>query len=68
MVAARWQGDEAEAAVLEGSAVAWERLHERIAHRFGRAEVRARVRRYLAGLLGRLGACLTIRATTRTWA
>src|SRR5579863_450525 len=54
MGAERWQGDAAEAAVLEGSVVAWERLHERIAHRFGRAEVRARVRRYLAGLLGRV--------------
>jgi SRSO17 transposase len=54
MVAERWQGDAAEAAVLEGGAAAWERLHERIAHRFGRAEVRARVRRYLAGLLGRV--------------
>src|SRR5919107_1224193 len=28
-------------------------LHARIAHRFRRAEVRARARRYLAGLLGR---------------
>ena len=28
-------------------------LHGRIAHRFRRAEVRARARRYLAGLLGR---------------
>ena len=54
MVAEHGQGDAAEAAVLEGSAAAWERLHERIAHRFGRAEVRARVRRYLAGLLGRV--------------
>ena len=53
MVAERWQGDAAEAAVLAGGAAAWERLHERIAHRFGRAGVRARVRRYLAGLLGR---------------
>jgi SRSO17 transposase len=34
--------------------VAWERLQERIAHRFGRVEVRARVRRYLAGLLQRV--------------
>jgi SRSO17 transposase/transposase len=54
MVAERWQGDAAEAAVLEGGEAAWERLHERIAHRFGRAELRARVRRYLAGLLGRV--------------
>jgi hypothetical protein len=34
---------------MEGGSAARERLHERIAHRFGRAEVRARVRRYLAG-------------------
>jgi SRSO17 transposase len=54
MVAERWQGDRAEAAVLEGGATAWERLQERIAHRFGRVEVRARVQRYLAGLLGRV--------------
>jgi hypothetical protein len=64
MVAERWptveggetggQGDEAEAAVLAEGAVAWERLHERIAHRFGRVEVRARVRRVLAGLLSRV--------------
>lgn len=54
MQAERWSGDAAEAAVLEGSCAAWERLHERIAHRFGRAELRARVRRYLAGLLGRV--------------
>jgi SRSO17 transposase len=54
MVAERWQGDAAEAAVLEDGTAAWERLHERIAHRFGRAEVRARVRRYLAGVLGQV--------------
>ncbi len=29
-------------------------LHQRIAHRFARAEVRERVRRYLVGLLGRV--------------
>jgi hypothetical protein len=52
MVAEHGQGDAAETAVLEGSATAWERLHARIAHRFGRAEVR--VRRYLAGLLRRV--------------
>jgi hypothetical protein len=28
------QGDEAEAAILTRSAAAWERLQERIAHRF----------------------------------
>jgi SRSO17 transposase len=54
MVADRWAGDAAEEAVLTGSAAAWERLHERSAHRFGRVEVRRRVRRYLAGLLGRV--------------
>jgi SRSO17 transposase len=54
MVAMRWQGDEAEATVLEQGAVAWERLQERIAHRFGRIEVRTRVRRFLGGLLGRV--------------
>ena len=52
MVAERWQGDEAEDAVLEQGTAAWERLHERIVHRFGRIEVRRRVRRFLAGLLG----------------
>jgi SRSO17 transposase len=54
MVAQQWAGDAAEEAVLTGCAAAWERLQERIAHRFGRVEVRARVRRYLAGLLGRV--------------
>jgi SRSO17 transposase len=54
MVAERWHGDAAEASVLDKSSVAWERLQERIAHRFGRVEVRARVRRYLAGLLQRV--------------
>jgi SRSO17 transposase len=64
MVAACWprgevgetgeQGDAAEAAVLAEGAATWERLHERLAHRFSRAEVRARVRRVLAGLLSRV--------------
>jgi len=54
MVAERWQGDDAEAAVLEQGGVAWARLQERIAQRFGRIEVRSRVRRFLAGLLGRV--------------
>jgi len=48
------QGDEAEAAVLVEGGAAWEGLQERIAQRFGRVEVRARVRRVLAGLLGRV--------------
>lgn len=46
--------DAAERAVLSGCAAAWERLQERVAHRFGRVEVRMRVRRYLAGLLARV--------------
>ena len=46
--------DAAEASVLEGCGSAWERLHQRIAHRFGRVEVRARMRHYLAGLLARV--------------
>jgi SRSO17 transposase len=54
MVAEEWEADAGEEAVLADGAAAWERLHERIAHRFGRVEVRARVRRYLAGLLGRV--------------
>ena len=54
MVAQQREGDAAEEAVLSGGVAAWERLQERIAHRFGRVEVRARVRRYLAGLLGRV--------------
>lgn len=54
MVAQRWEGDATEEAVLTGCVAAWERRQERIAHRFGRVEVRARVRRYTAGLLGRV--------------
>ncbi len=54
MVGERWTGDTAEATVLTSAAEAWERLQERIAHRFGRVEVRMRVRRYLAGLLARV--------------
>ena len=42
MAAEQWQGDAAEAAMLEGGTPAWERLHERIAHRFKRVEMRAR--------------------------
>jgi hypothetical protein len=49
----RWEADAGEALVIEGGSAAWGRLHERFAHRFGRAVVRARVRRYLAGLLAR---------------
>src|SRR5688572_28811180 len=54
MVATFSAGDAAEAAVLEGAGAAWAQLHERIARRFGRVEVRARVQRYLAGLLARV--------------
>jgi SRSO17 transposase len=54
MVAERWEADAGESLVLDEGSATWERLHERIAHRFGRAEVRARVRRYLAGLLARI--------------
>jgi SRSO17 transposase len=54
MVAQNWEGDVGEDVVLTDGVVVWERLQERIAQRFGRVEVRARVRRYLAGLLGRV--------------
>jgi SRSO17 transposase len=54
MVAECWDGDEDDVAIVRGGAAALDRLHERIAHRFGRAEVRARVRRYLRGLLARV--------------
>src|SRR5688572_31292858 len=53
MVAELWDDTDDEAVVRRGPA-ALDRLHERIAHRFGRAEVRARVRRYLRGLLARV--------------
>jgi SRSO17 transposase len=54
MVAERWDEDEDDVAIVRGGAAALDRLHERIAHRFGRAEVRARVRRYVRGLLARV--------------
>src|SRR5687768_8494235 len=54
MVATFSADDAAETVVLAGAGAAWERLHTRIAHRFGRVEVRARVRRYLAGILARV--------------
>jgi len=54
MVTEQWASDAAEATVLTGAGAAWERLQERIAHRFGRVEVRVRVRCYLAGLLARV--------------
>jgi SRSO17 transposase len=49
-----WAPPDADALVLEECATVLDRLYERLAHRFGRVEVRARVRRYLAGLLQRL--------------
>jgi hypothetical protein len=45
MAAERWEADAGEAVVLKEGSAAWERLHDRIAHRFGRVEVRARVKR-----------------------
>lgn len=51
MVAERWEGEDAETRVLTEWATVMGRLYDRIAHRFGRAEVRARVQRYLSGLL-----------------
>lgn len=54
MVAERWEADDGESFVLDEGFALWERLHERIAHRVGRVEVRARLKRYLAGLLARV--------------
>ena len=54
MVAEWWPDEDADARVLEQCAQVLDRLHERIAHRFRRGEVRARVRRYIAGLLERV--------------
>jgi SRSO17 transposase len=54
MVAERGESADAGALVLIAWATALDRVVVRIAHRFKRAEVRARVRRYLAGLLGRM--------------
>ena len=51
MVAERWEVEDAETLVLTDWATVMGRLYDRIAHRFGRAEVRARVQRYLSGLL-----------------
>jgi len=46
-----WEEEDADRLVLEQCATVLNRLHERVAHRFRRGEVRARVRRYVAGLL-----------------
>ena len=54
MLAERWEADHGESEVLAGGLAAWERLYERVAHRFGRVEVRARLKRFLAGLLTRV--------------
>ncbi len=43
-----------EVTALERWSQALVDIHARIAHRFRRVEVRARVRRYLAGLLARV--------------
>ena len=47
--------EEAQRAAIEGWRAGLEGLHARIAARFRRPEVRARARRYLAGLLDRVG-------------
>jgi hypothetical protein len=54
MEAERWEADAGESVVLGEGAALWERLYERIAQHFGRVEVRARLQRYLAGLLARI--------------
>ncbi len=52
MVIARAVGD--EVAALERWSAGPAEVHERVAHRFRRVEVRERARRYLAGLLARV--------------
>ena len=54
MVAEECESGDAGAPVLTAWGTALDRLFVRIAHRFTRHEVRARVQRYLAGLLGRV--------------
>ena len=54
MVAEKCERGDAGAVVLTAWGTAGDRLFVRIAHRFTRHEVRARVQRYLAGLLGRV--------------
>lgn len=46
-------GAPVDAAEIDGWAAGLDDLHERIASRFYRSEVRERSRRYLAGLMGR---------------
>lgn len=54
MVAEQWLAEESDEAVLAAWAKALARVSERIAHRFGRAEVRARAPRYLSALLAQV--------------
>jgi SRSO17 transposase len=54
MAAEQWSNEDADAVVLAQCALVLDQLYARIAHRFGRVEVRARVRRYMAGLLERV--------------
>lgn len=54
MVAEQWDVEDPGALVLVECARVLDRLYERIAHRFGRVEVRARVWRDVMGLLERL--------------
>jgi hypothetical protein len=54
MVAEQWPTEEQETPVRAAWAGALARVSERIAHRFGRAEVRARVPRYLCALRARV--------------
>jgi SRSO17 transposase len=53
MVADAGRGPGLQVRTIRCWATGLDALHARIAHRFRRAEVRARARRYLAGLLGR---------------
>ena len=52
-----------ESSTIGGWSRALGELHRRIGHRFARSEARERVKRYLAGLLGRVepGAVATLR-------
>jgi len=54
MVAERWEAEDPDALVFAECATVLDQLYERIAHRFGRVEVRTRVRQYLMGLLERV--------------
>src|ERR687885_1676253 len=54
MASASGQQELAEVETIQQWAAGLDRLHARVAHRFRRPEVRARARRYLAGLLARV--------------